>query len=119
MGEGEGGRGKGCGSGVSLLCVCVVPLSAASSMVLDNAIHGLLSESTDGLSSATMKTKRSQSAIAPSMVSLEPSLGRYTVLYNLPLVPPCFPPCSPPVLLFPAVLEHVLHPVTQFHCDQQ
>ena len=52
-----------------LFLLTPVPLSAASSMVLDNAIHGLLSESIDGLATTPkIRSKRSQSAIAPSMV---------------------------------------------------
>ena len=63
------------------VCVCihtyVVPLSAASSMIMDTAIHGLLSESIGSLTMSptrkcqTLKTtKTSQSATVPPYVSV-------------------------------------------------
>ena len=42
-----------------------VPLSAASSLVLDKAIHGLLSESVDGLATAPRRSKRTKIATSP------------------------------------------------------
>jgi hypothetical protein len=48
-----------------VVCVCAVPLSAASSLALDDALNRLLSESMDSLN----LPQKSQSAIAPAGVS--------------------------------------------------
>ena len=62
----------------------VVPLSAASSLALDDALNRLLSESMDSLN----LPQKSQSAIAPAAVSSE------TCLLVLPCLSLCFLPFS-------------------------